>query len=66
MSMLRLIGIRPLAGCYEHIRKCLKEGLLTINVDPKIEVKKKIIEVHNEDDLKPDEVIIEAKVIEEK
>ena len=43
-----------------------KEGFLTINVDPKIEVKKKIIEVHNEDDLKPDEVIIEAKVIEEK
>ncbi len=26
MSMLRLIAIRPLVGCCEHIRKCLKEG----------------------------------------
>lgn len=24
--MLRLIAIRPLRGCYEYIRKCLKEG----------------------------------------
>lgn len=42
-----------------------KEGHLTINVSPSIEEKQKIVEVYNEIDLKPDEVVIGAKIIEE-
>lgn len=41
-----------------------KEGFLTINVEPNIEDKIKNIEVENESDVKPDEVIIEPKIIE--
>lgn len=42
-----------------------KKGFLTINVEPKIEERIKTIEVHDESELKPDEVSIEAKIIEE-
>ena len=41
-----------------------KEGFLTINVKPIIEECTKTIVVNNESELKPDEVILEAKIIE--
>ena len=41
-----------------------KEGYLTINVDPQIEDRIETIEVHDKSKLKPDEVTIEAKIIE--
>lgn len=42
-----------------------KEGLLTINVKPIIEDITKTIIVYDESELKPDEVFIDAKIIEE-
>lgn len=42
-----------------------KEGALTINVKPKIEECAKTIEVYDKSELKPDEVTIEAKIIDE-
>ncbi len=42
-----------------------KEGVLTINVDPRIEERVKTIEVENEEDLRPDEVVVEPKIVEE-
>lgn len=41
-----------------------KEGYLTINVDPQIEERIETIEVHDKSKLKPDEVTIEAKIVE--
>ena len=40
-----------------------KEGYLMINVVPSREERQKIVEVHNEDELKPDETVIEAKIV---
>ena len=42
-----------------------KEGFLTVVVEPRIEETTKTIEVENEADLKPDEVVLEAKIVEE-
>lgn len=42
-----------------------KEGFLTIYVEPKIDEQIKTVEVHDESELKPDEVSIEAKIIED-
>lgn len=42
-----------------------KEGTLIINVEPKIEEKTEVVTVYDEDDLKPDEVKISPKIIEE-
>ena len=41
-----------------------KEGFLTVVVEPRIEEATKTIEVENEADLKPDEVVLEAKIVE--
>lgn len=41
-----------------------KEGVLIINVEPKVEERTEIITVYDEDDLKPDEVKVSAKIIE--
>lgn len=42
-----------------------KEGSLVINVEPQIEELKRTVEVHDESELKPDEVSIKAKIVEE-
>ena len=42
-----------------------KEGFLTVIVESRIEEATKTIEVESEADLKPDEVVIEAKIVEE-
>ena len=39
-------------------------GYLIINVEPKIEEQVKTIEVYDKSELKPDEVYIEAKIVE--
>lgn len=41
-----------------------KEGSLTIKVEPKIEESERVVEVYNKSELKPDEVRVEAKIIE--
>ena len=41
-----------------------KEGFLTVNVEPAIEERTKTIEVEKEDELKPDEVVMEPKIVE--
>ncbi len=40
-----------------------KEDFLTVNVEPLIEEQTKIVVVHDESELKPDEVIVKAKVV---
>ena len=42
-----------------------KEGVLKINVEPRIEERIKKKEVHDESELKPDEVSIKPKIVEE-
>lgn len=42
-----------------------KEGILRINVEPRCEERTKTVVVHDEEDLKSDEVSIDAKIIEE-
>ena len=37
---------------------------MTVVVEPRIEEATKTIEVENEADLKPDEVVLEAKIVE--
>ena len=41
-----------------------KEGFLTVNVEPAIEERTKTIEVEKEDELKPDEVVMEPKIVQ--
>ena len=41
-----------------------KEGVLLINVEPKIEEKTEVITIYDEDELKPDEVKVSPKIIE--
>lgn len=40
------------------------DGNLTINVEPSIEARTKTIEVDKEEDLNPDEVVVEPKIVE--
>ena len=42
-----------------------KDGVLIINVEPRIEERIKMKEVHDESELKPDKVSIEPKIVEE-
>ena len=42
-----------------------KDGFLTVVVEPRIDEATKTIEVESEADLKPDEVTLEAKIVEE-
>ena len=64
------IGVKPKKGvnsidlfwCFLS-RNYKKEGQLVIHVIPRFEDKQKTIEVESEKDLKPDEVIIEPKIV---
>lgn len=42
-----------------------KKGFLTVNVEPVIEERIKTIEVEKETELKPDEAVLEPKIVEE-
>ena len=66
------ISIKPVDGIIEMplVWKFLcedyqKEGVLTIHVVPKIEERTRVVEVHDKAELKPDEVSVEAKIIED-
>lgn len=66
MSIIPSDGIQSLPLGWRFLcEDYQKEGLLTINVKPIIEDITKTIIVYNESELKPDEVSIEAKIIEE-
>jgi hypothetical protein len=66
------IGVKPKDGIDEILvqwivksRNYKKNGELVIKVIPKYEDKRISVEVENECDLKPDEVVIEPKIVEE-
>lgn len=66
MSIIPANGIKEIPLIWQFLcEDYQKEGVLTINVEPKIEEHIATIIVHNESELKPDEVNIEAKIIEE-
>ena len=66
MSIIPADGIRKLALIWKFLCEDYhKEGLLTINVEPKIEECMKTIVVHDKSELKSEEVSITAKIIEE-
>lgn len=66
MSIMPADGIKALPLFWYFLCEDYhKEGFLNINVEPKIEEQIKVVEVHDESELKPDEVSIEAKIIEE-
>ena len=66
MSIIPADGVRALPLIWRFLcEDYQKEGFLTINVDPKIEECTKTVVVHDDKDLKPDEVSIEAKIVEE-
>ena len=65
MSIIPADGIKRLPLIWRFLcEDYQKEGYLTINVDPQIEDRIETIEVHDKSKLKPDEVTIEAKIIE--
>ena len=66
------ISIKPVDGIIEMplvweflCEDYQKEGVLTIHVVPKIEERTRVVEVHDKAELKPDEVSVEAKIIED-
>lgn len=66
MSLIPADGIKALPLFWKFLcEDYQKEGFLTINVEPKIEECIRTIEVYDELKLKPDEVCIEAKIVEE-
>ena len=66
MSIIPADGIRKLALIWRFLCEDYhKEGLLTINVEPKIEECIKTIVVHDKSKLKSEEVSVKAKIIEE-
>lgn len=66
MSIMPADGIKALPLFWHFLCEDYhKEGFLNINVEPKIEEQIKVVEVHDESELKPDEVSIEAKIIED-
>ena len=66
MSLIPADGIKALPLFWKFLcEDYQKEGFLTINVEPKIEECIRTIEVYDELELKPDEVCIEAKIVEE-
>ena len=66
MSLIPADGIKALPLFWKFLcEDYQKEGFLTINVEPKIEECIRTIEVYDEIELKPDEVCIEAKIVEE-
>ena len=66
MGLIPADGIKALPLFWKFLcEDYQKEGFLTINVEPKIEECIRTIEVYDEIELKPDEVCIEAKIVEE-
>ena len=66
MGLIPADGIKALPLFWKFLcEDYQKEGFLTINVEPKIEECIRTIEVYDELELKPDEVCIEAKIVEE-
>ena len=66
MSIIPADGVEVLPLVWRFLcEDYQKEGFLKINVEPKIEDKTKTVVVHDESELKPDEVSVEAKIIEE-
>lgn len=66
------ISIKPVEGITEMpliweflCEDYQKKGVLTINVVPEIEERKKVVAVHDKTELKPDEISVEAKIIED-
>ena len=66
MGLIPADGIKALPLFWKFLcEDYQKEGFLTINVEPKIEECIRTIEVYDELELKPDEVCIESKIVEE-
>ena len=66
MSIIPADGVKALPLIWKFLcEDYQKEGSLNINVEPQIEERTKTIVVHDKSRLKPDEVSIEAKVVEE-
>lgn len=66
ISIIPVEGIKALPLFWQFLYEDYhKEGFLTINVEPKIDEQIKTVEVNDESELKPDEVSIEAKIIED-
>lgn len=64
MSIIPADGVKALPLCWRFLCEDYhKEGFLTINVEPLIEEQTKTIIVHDESEIKPDEVSIEAKIV---
>ena len=65
MSIIPADGIKTLSLIWKFLcEDYQKMGYLIINVEPKIEEQVKTIEVYDKSELKPDEVYIEAKIVE--
>lgn len=66
MSIIPADGVKALPLVWKFLcEDYQKEGFLTINVEPKIEERTKTVVVYDESELKPDEISIEAKIVEE-
>lgn len=66
MSIIAADGVKALPLVWKFLcEDYQKEGFLTINVEPVIEEKTKTVIVHDKSELKPNEVSLEAKIIEE-
>lgn len=66
MSIIAADGVKALPLVWKFLcEDYQKEGFLTINVEPVIEEKTKTVVVHDKSELKPDDVSIEAKIVEE-
>lgn len=66
MSIIAADGVKALPLVWKFLcEDYQKEGFLTINVEPVIEEKTKTVIIHDKSELKPDEVSLVAKIIEE-
>ena len=66
MSVIPADGIKEFSLIWKFLcEDYQKDGVLTINVEPQIEEHIKTIEVHDESELKPDEISLAPKVVEE-
>lgn len=66
MSIIPADGIKVLPLIWQFLcEDYQKEGFLTINVEPIIEERAKTIMVNDEAEIKPDEISVVAKIIEE-
>lgn len=66
MSIIPADGIKVLPLIWQFLcEDYQKKGFLIINVEPIIEERTKTIVVNDEAEIKPDEISVEAKIIEE-